>query len=164
MMIKLRYTSWMHIRCMAFLKEGKNIRSLIETISILILRANGAASSTVAKKWTACCARFLSQYPFISVHADITSAVTPCYIIAEAVMEIAFCHNNRRHEGQFTGHACDDQRSFPAALRRWRMLSANVLDARAKWARKRMSAKEKESEKEWMGGWKEGVTCTRDVI
>ncbi|KAL0129652.1 hypothetical protein PUN28_001726 [Cardiocondyla obscurior] len=32
---------------------------------------------------------FLFRYPFISVHADVTSVVTQRYIIAEAVMEIA---------------------------------------------------------------------------
>lgn len=51
------------------------IRSSIGTISILILRASGAASSTVAKKWTA--RVVLSWYPFISVHVDVTSTVTP---------------------------------------------------------------------------------------
>lgn len=77
----------MHTRFGRDLKEEGNIRR-----SLRLQFSFRARTTAIAKKRTS---RFLSlspslpQYPFISVRTDITSAVTPRYIITEAVMEIA---------------------------------------------------------------------------
>lgn len=49
---------------------------------------------------------FLPQYPFISVRTDVTSTITPRYIIAEAVMEIARFVTTTADTKDSLGDAC----------------------------------------------------------
>jgi len=108
MIIKLRlaYDSNTYSRS----KRKKKYPS-IGAISILIPRVNdGAASSTIAKKPIAdhgvSLVRFLSRYPFISVHRWRNKHYNAAlYYRMDRHGNCTFCHNNRRHEGQFTGRS-----------------------------------------------------------
>lgn len=123
----------------------------------------GAASSTVAKKWTA--RRLLPiSFHFRPRWRNKRRNAALCYRRGRHG-NCTFCHNNRRHEGQFAGRAHDDQRSFPAAPRRWRMLRKRA------WFTGEVSEKGNASqrEREWERArrvrvGKESVTRTRDVI